>query len=149
MLGTLHLLSSSANAVKLASAIAQDKTRPMVKLNMHSPPHPGLSLRDSVLPALGLSVTQAAMQLGVSRAAFSRVINGHAAISPDMALRIEAWLGKWRGGDAHVWLAMQSAYDLWQAKKRLKGLLKSVKAAPVYMDVAWDRMPAVGKEIQL
>jgi antitoxin HigA-1 len=55
---------------------------------MHNPIHLGLSLRDSVLPALGLSITQAAMQLGVSRAAFSRVINGHASVSPEMALRI-------------------------------------------------------------
>ena len=66
---------------------------------MHNPPHPGLTLRDDLLPALSLSVTQAAAQLGVSRVAFSRMINGHAAISPEMALRIEAWLGIERGGD--------------------------------------------------
>lgn len=59
---------------------------------MFNPPHPGLTLRDDVLPALGLGVTQAAEQLGVSRVALSRVINGRAAISPDMALRLEAWL---------------------------------------------------------
>lgn len=54
-------------------------------------------LRDDVLPALGLSVTQAAQQLDVSRVALSRVLNGRAAISPEMALRIEAWLGVKRG----------------------------------------------------
>jgi len=59
---------------------------------MHNPPHPGLTIRDDVLPALGLNVTQAAEQLGVSRVAFSRMINARAAISPEMALRIEAWL---------------------------------------------------------
>ncbi len=59
----------------------------------HNPPHPGITLRDDVLPALGLSVTAAAGQLGVSRVALSRILNGHAAISPEMALRIEAWLG--------------------------------------------------------
>jgi addiction module HigA family antidote len=52
--------------------------------------------------ALGLNVTQAAEQLGVSRVAFSRTINSRAAISPEMALRIEAWLGKERGGDARL-----------------------------------------------
>ena len=57
---------------------------------MFNPPHPGLTLRDDVLPALGLNVTQAAQQLGVSRVALSRVLNGRAAISPEMALRIEA-----------------------------------------------------------
>jgi len=60
---------------------------------MFNPPHPGLTLRDVVLPALGLSVTEAAQQLGVSRVALSRVLNGRATISPEMALRIEAWLG--------------------------------------------------------
>jgi len=55
---------------------------------MHNPPHPGETLRDDVLPALGLTVTDAAAQLGVTRAAFSRVVNGRAAISPEMALRL-------------------------------------------------------------
>lgn len=97
---------------------------------MFSPPHPGLTLRDDVLPALGLSVTQAAEQLGVSRVALSRVLNGRAAISPEMALRIEAWLGKDRGGDARVWLAEQTAYDIWQAEQRLKAAPLNVLRAP-------------------
>jgi antitoxin HigA-1 len=98
---------------------------------MFNPPHPGLSLRDDVLPALGLSVTEAAAQLNVSRVTLSRVLNGHAAISPDMALRIEAWLGPDRGGDARVWLALQSAYDVWQAKLRFKTIPMRVKVAPL------------------
>ena len=60
---------------------------------MHNPPHPGETLREDILPALGLNVTQAAAQLGVTRAALSRVLNGRAAISPEMALRLEGWLG--------------------------------------------------------
>lgn len=84
---------------------------------MHNPPHPGFSLRDDVLPALGLSVTEAARQLNVTRAALSRVINGRAAISPEMALRIEGWLGVEHGGRADLWLGLQSDYDLWQARK--------------------------------
>ena len=98
---------------------------------MHNPPHPGLTIRDDVLPALGLNVTQAAEQLGVSRVAFSRMINGHAAISPEMALRIEAWLGVDRGGEARLWLAQQSAYDMWQAAQRFKTKLMQVKPAPL------------------
>jgi addiction module HigA family antidote len=81
----------------------------------YNPPHPGLTLRDDVLPALGLNVTQAAEQLRVSRVALSRLLNGRAAFSPEMALRIEAWLGKERGGDARVWLAEQNTYEMWQA----------------------------------
>lgn len=69
---------------------------------MFNPPHPGLTLKDDVLPELGLSVTEAAKQLGVSRAALSRVLNGRAAVSPEMALRIKAWLGVTRGGRASV-----------------------------------------------
>ncbi|TBR72336.1 MAG: addiction module antidote protein, HigA family [Burkholderiaceae bacterium] len=98
---------------------------------MFNPPHPGLALRDDVLPALGLTVTDAAEQLGVSRVALSRVLNGRAAISPEMALRIEAWLGVKRGGDARVWLAEQSAYDVWQAQQRFKAAPMRVRPAPM------------------
>jgi len=87
---------------------------------MHNPPHPGLTLRDDILPALGITVTAAAEQLGVTRAALSRVLNAKAAISPEMALRIEAWLGIENGGNASVWLGQQSAYDLWKARKTIK-----------------------------
>lgn len=98
---------------------------------MHNPPHPGLTLRDDVLPALGLSVTEAARQLGVSRVALSRVLHGRASISPEMALRIEAWLGVARGGEARLWLAEQCAYDMWQARQRLKATPMRVQSAPV------------------
>ena len=98
---------------------------------MFNPPHPGLTLRDDVLPALGLTVTQAAAQLDVSRVALSRVLNGRAGISPEMALRIEAWLGVARGGEAPLWLAEQSAYDVWQAAQRFKVAPMRVQRAPV------------------
>lgn len=98
---------------------------------MFNPPHPGLTLRDDVLPALGLSVTEAAKQLNVSRVALSRVLNGRAAVSPEMALRIEAWLGVARGGEARLWLAEQSAYDVWQAQQRFKAVPMHVQPAPL------------------
>lgn len=94
---------------------------------MHNPPHPGLTLRDDVLPALNLTVTAAAEQLGVTRPALSRVLNGKAAISPEMALRIEAWLGVKNGGSASLWLAQQSAYDLWKARKSIKPKVKHAR----------------------
>ena len=85
---------------------------------MFNPPHPGATLREDVLPALGLSVTEAAEQIGVTRAALSRVLNERAAISPEMAIRLEKWLGVERGGRADLWLAGQASYDLWQARQR-------------------------------
>jgi antitoxin HigA-1 len=94
---------------------------------MHNPPHPGETLRDDVLPALGLTVTEAAEQLGVTRAALSRVLNGKAAISPEMALRLERWLGVENGARASVWLAMQAACDLWAAQRNAKAALKKIK----------------------
>ena len=94
---------------------------------MHNPPHPGETLREDVLPALGLTVTEAAAQLGVTRAALSRVLNGRAAISPEMALRLEGWLGVENGGRADGWLAQQAAFDLWKA--RMAGM-PAVKRAP-------------------
>ena len=97
---------------------------------MFNPPHPGLTPRDDALPALGLTVTQAAAQLDVSRVALSRVLNGRAGISPEMALRIEAWLSVARGGEARLWLAAQSAYDVWQAAQRFKMTPMHVQPAP-------------------
>lgn len=67
------------------------------------------------MPELGLTVTEAAQQLGVTRTALSRVLNGHAAISPEMALRLEQWLCIENGGRADLWTARQAAYDLGQA----------------------------------
>ena len=100
----------------------------MLKMRkMYNPPHPGLTLRDDVLPALGITVTAAAEQLGVTRPALSRVLNARAAISPEMALRIEAWLGVKNGGCASIWLAQQSAYDLWKARKTIRPKVKHAR----------------------
>ena len=87
--------------------------------NMFRPPHPGETLREDVLPEMGLTVTGAAKEIGVSRVALSRVLNGRAAISPEMALRLEAWLGVENGGSAEIWLGQQVAYDLWQARQKV------------------------------
>lgn len=84
-------------------------------MTIHNPPYPGAILKEDVLPDLGLSVTQAARQLGVSRVALSRVLHGKAAISAEMALRLEAWI---RGPTAETWVRMQADYDLWQARQR-------------------------------
>ncbi len=75
---------------------------------MKNPPHPGELLREDVLAPLGLSVKEVAARLGMSRVALSRVLNGHAAISPDLAVRLEL-AGV---STARAWLAMQANYDL-------------------------------------
>lgn len=83
---------------------------------MFNPPHPGESIREDVLPTLGLTVTDAARQLGVARVTLSRLINGQSGISADMARRLETWLGgPEQGPSAESWLRLQSDYDLWQA----------------------------------
>ena len=87
---------------------------------MYNPPHPGEILREDVLPELGLTVTDAAEQLGVARVTLSRMINGRAAISADMAIRLAQWLG----GSAEVWLRAQLQYDLWHAEKNSKIKIK-------------------------
>jgi addiction module HigA family antidote len=84
---------------------------------MYKPPHPGETLKEDILPALNLTITEAAKQLGVTRATLSRVLNKRAAISPEMALRIERWLGVENGGRADLWLGQQTTYDLWQVRK--------------------------------
>ena len=91
---------------------------------MHNPPHPGETLKEDVLPALGLTVTQAAEQLGVARVTLSRMINGHAAISAEMAIRLAQWLG----GSAEIWLRLQLQYDLWHAEKNSKIKVKPAES---------------------
>jgi addiction module HigA family antidote len=82
------------------------------------PPHPGEALREDVLPALGLSVSEAARQLGISRVALSRVLNARAAMTPELARRLEIWLQGEHGGPcAESFLREQAAYDLWQLEQ--------------------------------
>lgn len=82
---------------------------------MFDPPHPGEIIREDILPALCLTVTDAARQLGLTRVALSRVINGKAAISTDLALRLEEWVD---GPTADVWLGMQMEYELWRERQK-------------------------------
>jgi addiction module HigA family antidote len=80
---------------------------------MKNPPHPGHSIKDACLDPLGLSVTEAAQVLGIARHTLSRVLNGHAGISPDVAIRLEK--AGWSNADH--WLRLQTAYDLAQARR--------------------------------
>jgi addiction module HigA family antidote len=80
---------------------------------MKRPPHPGLSVRHDCLEPLGLSVTEAARKLGVSRKQLSDIVNGHSGISPEMAIRLD----KAFGGGAETWFRLQAAYDLAQAMR--------------------------------
>ena len=89
----------------------------------HNPPHPGEVLRDGVFVETGITVTDFAKRLGVTRAALSRVLNGKAAISADMAVRLAAALG----GSPESWLHMQANYDLWRARKALKRETAKIK----------------------
>lgn len=93
---------------------------------MHNPPHPGEIIRDQCLEPLGLSVTDAAKGLGVTRKALSELLNGHAGVSPEMAIRLVRALGS----TAETWLRMQLAYDLWQAEQRAGDLKVTRFPAP-------------------
>ena len=86
-------------------------------MEMFNPPHPGGLLKEAI-PELGLTVTQAAREIGVNRVTLSRVINGQSSISAEMALKLEDLYKAYgyKGGKAEHWLRMQIAYDLWQAR---------------------------------
>lgn len=90
-----------------------------------APIHPGELLREDVLLALGLSVSEAARQLGISRQQLHRVLACSYPITTEMALRI----GKFAGNGPGLWLRMQQAYDLWHAEKRMKKELSKIKTA--------------------
>jgi len=98
-----------------------------VKRPLKRPPvHPGEVLREDVLPALRLSVSEAARRLGVSRQQLHRILACTHPITADMALRI----GKFAGNGPELWLRMQQAYDLWHLKRRMEGELSKIEPAP-------------------
>lgn len=88
------------------------------------PVHPGEIMREDVLPAIGLSVSETARRLGVSRQQLHRVLACTHPITTEMALRI----GKFAGNGPELWLRLQQNYDLWHAEKRLKRELDRIEA---------------------
>ena len=89
-------------------------------MRMHNPPHPAEILREDVLPELDITITDFAAALGYSRVQLSKVLNGRASITPDLAVRLErAGIGQ-----ARHWLAMQASYELWQAEQREQPAVK-------------------------
>jgi addiction module HigA family antidote len=86
------------------------------------PSHPGTLLREDVLPALALTVTEAAARLGVSRQTLHAILAERAAVTPEMAVR----LGKLCGDGGRVWLAMQQAHDLWAAERALADVVAKI-----------------------
>lgn len=100
---------------------------------MHAPPTPGEFIREICLEPLGLTVTQAAKDLGVSRKALSELLNGKSGISPEMALR----LAKAFDTTPESWLIQQMHYDLWQAKQ---------KASKLHVKKLWDNSQITSDE---
>ena len=90
-----------------------------------SPIHPGEILRKDVLPSLGLSISEAARRLNISRQQLHRVLACTHPITTEMALRI----GKFAGNGPGIWLRMQQAYDLWHAEQRMKDELSKIETA--------------------
>ncbi len=97
---------------------------------MKNPPHPGRSIKTACLEPLGLTVTAAAKALGITRAVLSNIINGHAGISPEMAIR----LAKAFGGVPETWLKMQMAYDLAEAHTRAPSMkVRAISSSSAYV----------------
>jgi antitoxin HigA-1 len=86
------------------------------------PVHPGVILRDEILPALNISVSAAARELGLSRQTLHRILAGQLGVSTETALR----LGRWCGNGAGIWARMRQSYDLWFLEQRLAVELKAI-----------------------
>ena len=101
------------------------KTTTEVAMKMHNPPHPGEVLKELCLTPMGLTVTEAARALGVSRKTLSAILNGRAGISPEMAVRLSIAFDT----TAESWLNQQVQHDLWQVERKRKKLrVKSLAA---------------------
>jgi antitoxin HigA-1 len=95
-------------------------------MTMKNPPHPGEIIRDLCLKPLGLTVTEAARGLGVTRKTLSLLVNGHAGISPEMAVRLSQAFGR----SPESWLQLQVQYDLAQVRRSAK----KIKLKPLYVE---------------
>ncbi|MCJ8270517.1 MAG: HigA family addiction module antitoxin [Psychrosphaera sp.] len=98
-------------------------------MDMFNPAHPGEVLKELVIDALNLTITDTAKHLDVSRKTLSKVLNTRGAITPEMAVRLEIAFGK---PSADHWLRLQTAYDLWQAREPQASLCVS----PIVFDAA-------------
>ncbi len=95
-------------------------------MRMYDPPHPGEIIREFCIEPLGITVTEAAKALGVTRKTLSALLNGRSGISPEMALRLSKVFGRTPEG----WLRLQLQYDLWKAKQVFDGKhLRRLKVA--------------------
>ena len=94
-------------------------------MTMHNPPHPGEFIYDSYMEPFNLSCRYLATQLNVAASTLNRVLKKQSGISPEMALRLSKAIGR----SPESWLAMQDAYDLWEARKRVK--LGKVQKVPL------------------
>ena len=93
-------------------------------MKMYNPPHPGEIIKGLWLAPMGISITQAAEAMGVSRKTLSQIVNGRGRVTPEMALRLSITLG----GSAESWLGHQSAYDLWELEQHQEDL----RAVPLF-----------------
>jgi addiction module HigA family antidote len=98
------------------------KEFPVTKRPNRAPTHPGAILKEEVLPSLGLSVSETARQLGVSRQTLHRILSETHPITPQFAVR----LGKFCGNGPGLWLRMQQNYDLWHTEKQMDQVLKKI-----------------------
>jgi addiction module HigA family antidote len=94
---------------------------------MRAPTHPGEILREDVIPALRITVKEMAEALGVTRQTLHKILNGTAAVTPEMALR----LGKFCGNGPDLWLRLQQAHDLWKARQALGDQLDRIPSRNV------------------
>ncbi|NQW69541.1 MAG: HigA family addiction module antidote protein [Betaproteobacteria bacterium] len=91
-------------------------------MRKRSPTHPGAILREDVFPALGITVSELANRLGISRQTLHSVLAEKSSITPELALRIGTFLGN----GPHLWIEKQSKYNLWQAELKLKKVLPKI-----------------------
>jgi addiction module HigA family antidote len=87
------------------------------------PTHPGALLREDILPAIGMSISAAAKELGVSRQTLHNILAERAPVTPEMAVR----LGKFIGDGPGIWVRMQAAYDVAKASVEMAGEIKRIR----------------------
>jgi len=103
-------------------------------MKMYNPPHPGEIIKGLWLDPMGVSITEAAQAMGVSRKTLSKIVNGKGRVTPEMALRLSVALGS----SAESWLGHQAAYDLWEVEQHKDDL----RAVPLFASALVASTPA-------
>lgn len=129
MISTLNSITEARPGAPNEAGMAKRETKSVsARPRKVAPDHPGIAI-GHILDDVGLSIREAATMMGVSHNALANLVKGQSAISPEMAVRLQAFMGNGDDG-AEFWLRLQAEYDVWHARQKLRDEIARIEPAP-------------------